>query len=80
MSKQVWSKNRPIKPDSDPLLKQIVPLLQRDNRSNYAKANVSGLSPTTFRNWTRGKVKHPQAVSVAMAARMLGYELKLVRK
>lgn len=71
---------KPTKPLIDPLLQQIVPLLRGDPRSNHALANVSGLSASTLRNWENGKVRRPQAVSVAMAARALGYSLELVRR
>lgn len=76
MKKVSWSRDRPEKPDTDPLLPDVVALLLKDNRSNYAKANVSGLSPSTLRNWENGKVRRPQGVSLQMAYRMLGYELR----
>lgn len=80
MKKAPWSKDRPVKPDRDPLLADLVPLLERDKRSYFAKANVSGLSPSTLKNWETGKVRRPQAVSLQMAYKMLGYELKPVRR
>lgn len=78
MSKLNWSKDRPVKPDMDPLLRDIVTLLKNDSRSTYAKANVSGLSPSTLKNWEKNKVRRPQSVSLQMAYRMLGYELRPV--
>jgi len=78
MSKKEWSKDRPQKPERDPLLDDLLPLLAADKRSTFAKANVSGLSASTIRNWQNGQVRRPQAVSVQMAYRMLGYELKPV--
>jgi hypothetical protein len=74
-----WSKDRPAKPERDPMLEDLVEALNRDKRSLYAKANVSGLSPATLKNWQTDKVRHPQSVSVQMAYRMLGYELKPVK-
>ena len=79
-SKQSFSRNRPKRPAVDPLYVQIVKLMQGDGRSTFAKANVSGLSTTTIRNWQSRVVKCPQGVSLQMAARMLGYEVKLVEK
>jgi len=76
----VWNKNRPTKPIVDPLYKQIVKFLLQDNRSTYAKANVSGLSQSTLNNWIKGKVRRPQSVSLQMAADMLGKKLTLVDK
>ena len=74
--KAEWSSTRPVKPDADPLLLRLIPLLKADARSRWAQANVSGLSPATLRNWESGNVRRPQALSLAMAYRMLGYELK----
>lgn len=71
---------RPKKPDVDPLYLQIVRKLREDKRSTYAKAQVSGLSPATLRNWQERKVRRPQGVSLQMAARMLGYEIRLVER
>jgi len=78
MTKHTWSKDRPRKPDIDPMLEDLLPLLKTDGRSTYAKANVSGLSPSTLKNWEMGRVRRPQSVSIQMAYRMLGYELKPV--
>lgn len=77
---RLWSPRRPQKPDTDPLYIQIVKLIQRDKRSRWSKANESGLSETTLRNWENGKVRHPQGVSLQLAARMLGKQIKLVDK
>lgn len=80
MSKhQSWSKDRPLKPARDPMLDDLLNLLSADRRSNFAKANVSGLSPSTLKNWESGKTRHPQSVSVQMAYRMLGYRLQPVK-
>lgn len=78
MNKITWSKDRPQEPVRDPMLDDLVELLAADKRSNFAKANVSGLSPSTLKNWENGKVRHPQSVSVQMAYKMLGYELRPV--
>lgn len=78
MAKQHWSKDRPQRPDRDPMLDDVLALLAADKRSNFAKANVSGLSPSTLKNWENGKTQRPQGVSLQMAFKMLGYELKPV--
>jgi hypothetical protein len=72
--------HRPRKPDVDPLLTEMVDLLDRDPRSRHAKAAVSGLSSATLKNWAEGRVRRPQAVSLQLAAQMLGYRLSLVVK
>lgn len=56
MSKNTWSKDRPQKPNRDPMLDDLVELLVADKRSTFAKANVSDLSPSTLKNWENGKV------------------------
>ena len=75
---QSWSKDRPVKPAVDPLYLELVDLIEKDPRSTWAKANVSGLSPATISNWTMRRVKHPQASSLQLAARMLGYDIGLI--
>lgn len=70
---------KPKKPDIDPLLTQIVRQLEQDKRSNYALSNVSGLSGSTLANWKKGKTKRPQSVSLQMAGRALGLEMRFVR-
>lgn len=77
MSRKLWSPDRPQKPEQDDLYTQIRTAMKLDNRSTWAKANVSGLSTSTIRNWENGKVKYPQAVSLQMAARMLGKRIIL---
>lgn len=72
-----WSPRRPERPEVDPLYVQLLRLLERDQRSVWAKADVSGLSTSTIRNWQKGKVKRPSGVSLQMAARMLGKRIRL---
>lgn len=79
MTKQ-WSKRRPVRPATDPLYQQIRRLIIEDKRSTWAKANVSGLSPSTIKNWSEGRVSHPQGTSLQMAARMLGKKIILEDK
>lgn len=78
MTKPEWDKARPEKPDRDPLLDDIVDLLENDPRSNWALANVSGLSTATLKNWKARQVRRPQSVSLQMAARALGKKLAFV--
>lgn len=77
--KPEWSRDRPQRPIRDPMLHDLLELLRADRRSRFAKANVSGLSPSTLKNWEMGKTRHPQSTSVQMAYKMLGYELRPVR-
>jgi hypothetical protein len=75
-----WSANRPVKPDIDPLLTKLRAELVLDRRSFYAKANTSGLAPATIKNIQDGTTRRPMGVTIQMAYRMLGYELKPVRR
>lgn len=70
---------RPVKPDRDPLLAELMVTMAKDPRTRNAKANVSGLSNATLKNWETGKTRRPQALSLQMAYRMLGYELRPVK-
>jgi hypothetical protein len=61
------------------MLDDLVEALHADKRSMYAKANVSGLAPATIKRIQDGITRMPQSVTMQMAYRMLGYELKPVR-
>lgn len=74
---KLWSPERPERPEVDPLYWEIVQLMEHDRRSVWSKANESGLSTSTIRNWQRHKVKRPSGVSLQMAARMLGKRIRL---
>lgn len=72
-----WSADRPERPDSDPIHKQIMDLMSGDTRSVWQQANTSGLSTTTIYNWRKGKTKRPSCVSLQMAAAALGKKIRL---
>ena len=74
-----WSKDRPKKPDVDPIYLELANALIRDSRSVYAKANISGLSPATINNWQQMKVRRPQGASMQMCAKALGFRIALVK-
>lgn len=74
---RLWSASRPVRPEVDDIYLQIRQYLLRDTRSTWEKANMSGLSTTTIRNWETNKVKHPQGTSLQMAARLLGKRIIL---
>lgn len=76
--KPQWSKDRPQKPEIDPMLADLREALAADRRSTFAKANVSGLSPSTINDILNHKTRRPQAVTYQMAYKMLGYELRPV--
>lgn len=78
--KVVWSADRPRRPDHDPMLSDLRSLLLADRRSLYAQANVSGLSPNTIKNITKGVTRQPQGVTIQMAYKMLGYKLVPVKE
>lgn len=76
--RRLWSDGRPTKPESDPIIPSLGELLRSDNRSNYAKANVSGLAPSTLSNIVKNRTRRPQHLTVAMIYQMYGYELRPV--
>ena len=75
-----WSKDRPVRPDHDPMLGNLRSLLAADQRSYFAKANVSGLAPGTLKRIVDGTTRRPQGVTIQMAYAMLGYEIVAVKK
>lgn len=77
--KIVWSKNRPKRPDFDPMLGDLRELLTADRRNYHMKADISGLAPSTLKNIEDGTTRRPLGTTVQMAYRMLGYELKPVK-
>ena len=76
----IWSPDRPKRPDYDPMLPDLRAALLRDNRSTFAKANVSGLAPSTIQKIERSITRHPQGTTLQMAWRMLGYDLKPIKR
>jgi hypothetical protein len=74
---RLWSPSRPERPEIDPLYLEVRRLLERDKRSVWVKADVSGLSTTTIYNWQKHKTKRPSGVALQMAARMLGRRIRL---
>ncbi|QIG76931.1 hypothetical protein EVC30_102 [Rhizobium phage RHph_Y1_11] len=75
-----WSKSRPQRPDHDPMLADLRQLLIKDKRSYHAKADLSGLAPSTLKNIEDGTTRRPQGVTIQMAYAMLGYKLKAVKE
>lgn len=75
MKKFHWAKDRPEKPDEDPMLSDLRDKLEHDERTYYQKANASGISPSTIRNILNHKTKRPQGVTIQMLYRSLGMEL-----
>lgn len=77
--KRLWSPDRPKRPDHDPLLADLREALAADQRSTWAKANVSGLAPATLANIQKGVTRRPTGITIQMAYAMLGYELVKVK-
>lgn len=71
-----WSKDRPARPDRDPILEDLVGHLRRDKRSYFAKANVSGVSITAIKNIEEGTTRRPQGVTLWMIYKGLGYPFR----
>ena len=80
MKKFLWAKDRPVKPDVDPMLTDLRERLLADKRTYYQKANASGIAPATIRNILNYKTRRPQGVTILMLYRSLGLELVPRRK
>jgi hypothetical protein len=77
--KIVWSKDRPRRPDVDPMLGELRALLALDKRNYRTKADRSGLAPSTIKKIEDGTTRRPMGTTVQMAYAMLGYRLTPVR-
>jgi hypothetical protein len=75
LKKIQWSKNRPVRPDVDPMLGDLRGLLANDEQSYHTMADRSGLAPSTLMNIVTGKTRRPLGTTIQMAYAMLGYEL-----
>lgn len=74
-----WSRNRPKRPDYDPMLANLRKLLADDQRSYHVKADKSGLAPGTLKKIEDGTTRRPLGTTVQMAYAMLGYKLQPVK-
>jgi hypothetical protein len=74
-----WSKDRPVRPDVDPLLAKLRIALAMDKRTYHAKADASGLAPATIKRIEDGTTRRPQGVTIQLAYRMLNFVLKPVK-
>lgn len=63
--------------DKDPILYLINALIAERGMSDWDVAAYSGVSYSTIRNWSMGKTRKPQMVTVKFVLRALGYELAI---
>lgn len=76
-----WSASRPDKSKlEDNLAGQLFTELRKDQRSQWAMADKSGLSPGTIARYAHGDVRRPQSLSLQMLARSLGFKIVLQRR
>lgn len=63
----------------DPLLIQVINLIEESGYSIAYISEKSGVSGTTIRNWIGGKTMRPQNVTMDFVLRVIGYERRLVK-
>jgi hypothetical protein len=61
----------------DPLLGDVVGLIENDGRDMKTFAADAGVSPSTLRSWRAGKVYRPQRFTVEQVLRSVGKTLTI---
>ena len=60
------------------VLDQISAVIEASGATNAQLARISGVSPTTIRNWLHGAVNRPQNATIEAVLRPLGYTRAIV--
>lgn len=63
----------------DPVIEQVLELLQNSNMKFKQASELSGVSPSTIRNWNKGKTRRPQSATIEAVGRAAGYGRKWVK-
>jgi hypothetical protein len=64
--------------DKDPMIDQVLSLVDQSGRSDTAIAHEAFIAPSTIKGW-RTKTKRPQRVTLEFVLRVLGYKFEIVR-
>lgn len=65
--------------DKDPVLIQVINLVEESPMTLAAIANKSGVAESTIRNWIGGHTRRPQNITMEFVLRAIGYERKIVK-
>lgn len=66
--------------DKDPIIDRMRTIVQDSGETYTEISNLSGVSAHTLTNWFHGDTKRPQFASLMAVARVLGYELTVVKQ
>jgi len=67
-------------PWRDPVLEEVIRIINTRNVSLTHLAERSGVSVSTLRNWINGKTRRPQRLTMEFAIRPMGYEMTIQRR
>lgn len=64
--------------NKDPIMDQVVNLIDSSSMSKKEISYRSGVSTATFQKWKKGDTKRPQNASIDVVLRTLGYHRPIV--
>lgn len=63
----------------DPVIEQVLELLEDSSMKQSQASDLSGVSTSTIRNWSKGKTRRPQNATIEAVGRAAGYGRKWVK-
>lgn len=63
----------------DPVIEQVLELLDDSHIKAGQASDLSGVSTSTIRNWSKGKTRRPQNATIEAVGRAAGYGRKWVK-
>lgn len=63
----------------DPAIEQVLELLDDSSMKRSQASDLSGVSTSTIRNWSKGKTRRPQNATIEAVGRAAGYGRKWVK-
>lgn len=70
---------KPHLPLTDPDLSFLIRILHTLDPDTSSLSRHSGVSPTTIRNWRKGKTRRPQHVTLKAVALALGWKMTFTK-
>lgn len=63
----------------DPAIEQVLEILDNSSMKQSQASDLSGVSPSTIRNWSKGKTRRPQNATIEAVGRAAGYGRKWIK-
>lgn len=63
----------------DPAIDQVLELLESSDMKFGQASDESGVAVSTIRNWSKGKTRRPQSITIEAVGRAAGYGRKWVK-